>query len=73
MQIIQRTRREQVMFLWHETLEKAKKKLANSKKCYELFGDEVSKQWVEEDEKSVKAIEENMKKAVAFMDAHGIK
>lgn len=72
MQVITRTRREQTMFEWNELLEKAKKRLENSKKCYELFGDDDSKQWIAENEKSIKEIEENIKKVVSFMDEHGI-
>ena len=72
MQVVIRTRREQTLIFWNELLEKAKKRLEHSKKCYELFGDEDSKRWIAEDEKSINVIEENMKKAIAFMDEHGI-
>ena len=66
------TRRERTLLQWNEVLKKAKKRLANSKKCYELFGDDDSKRYVKEDEKAVKEIEEKIKKVIAFMDEHGI-
>lgn len=72
MQVVAKTKKEQTMFEWNKILEKAKKRLANSKKCYELFGDEDSKRWIAEDEKSIKEIEGKIKKALAFMDEHGI-
>ena len=58
---------------WNEQLEKAKKKLEESKKCYEWFGDEDSKQWVEDDQKKVNKIEQQIKEVIAFMDANNIK
>lgn len=73
MQVVIRTRRENTLIQWNEILEKAKKRLVNSKKCYELFGDDDSKRWIAEDEKAVNDIEEKIKKVIAFMDAHGIK
>ena len=73
MQVLTGTKREITLMQWNEQLDKAKKKLEESKKCYELFGDEDSKQWVEEDEKKVKDIEQKIKEVVAFMDEHNIK
>ena len=49
MQILTGSKREITLMQWNEQLEKAKKKLEESKKCYELFGDEDSKQWVEDE------------------------
>ena len=72
MEIVIKTRRENTLCQWNEILEKAKKRLENSKKCYELFKDETSKEWIEEDTKAVKDIEDKIKKVVAFMDKHGI-
>ena len=40
MQILTGSKREITLMQWNEQLEKAKKKLEESKKCYELFGDE---------------------------------
>ena len=73
MEFVVRTKRENTLFQWNEVLEKAKKKLENSKKCYELFGDDTSKEWIKEDEESIKEIEEKIKKVIAFMDEHNIK
>lgn len=49
------------------------KRNASIKKCYELFGDEDSKQWVEDDQKKVNKIEQQIKEVIAFMDANNIK
>ena len=73
MEIVIKTRRESTLAQWNEILNKAKKRLEHSKKCYALFNDETSKQWVEEDEQAVKDIEEKIKKVIAYMDEHGIK
>lgn len=73
MEVVIRSSRENTLSKWNEILEKAKKRLANSKKCYELFGDDDSKKWIEEDEKAINDIEEKIKKVIAFMDANGIK
>jgi len=58
---------------WDEVLAKAEKKLADSKKCYELYGDNDSKQWIEEDEKKVAKIKQQIKEVTEFMDKHNIK
>lgn len=73
MQVLRGTKREITIMQWDEQLEKAKKRLEDSKKCFELYGDKDSKQWIEEDEKKVAEIEKHKKEAIAFMDAHGIK
>lgn len=73
MQILKGSKKEVTLMLWNEQLEKAKKRLEESKMCYELFKDEDSKQWIEEDEKKVAEIEKNMRKAIAFMDENNIK
>ena len=73
MQVVMKTRREATLSQWNEILEKAKKRLADSKKCYELFGDEDSAHYVAEDEKAVNDIKEKIKEVIAFMDAKGIK
>lgn len=58
---------------WYEQLQKAKKRLSASKKCYELYGDEDSLSWIEEDKQKVKEIEKQIEKVKKFMDAHNIK
>ena len=73
MQILTGSKREITLMQWNEQLEKAKKKLAESKKCYELFGDEDSKQWFEDDQKRVNKIKQQIKEVIAFMDANNIK
>lgn len=73
MQILTGTKREITLMQWNEQLEKAKKILEESKKCYELYQDEDSKQWIEEDQKKVEKIEQQIKEVIAFMDEHNIK
>lgn len=73
MQILTGTKREITLMQWNEQLEKAKKILEESKKCYEIYQDEDSKQWIEEDQKKVEKIEQQIKEVIAFMDEHNIK
>lgn len=63
------TKREQVIKEWERQIAKAEKKLAESTKCYELFGDEdFYNEWVVADRKRVEELKNNMTKAIAFMD-----
>ena len=39
MEVLTGSKREITIMLWDEQIEKAKKRLADSKKCFELFGD----------------------------------
>ena len=73
MQVLRGTKREITMMEWNEVLSKAEKKLADSKKCYELYGDDDSKQWIEEDEKKVNEIKQHIKEVTEFMDKKNIK
>jgi len=73
MQVLRGTKREITMMEWNEVLSKAEKKLADSKKCYELYGDDDSKQWIEEDEKKVNEIKQHIKEVTEFMDKNNIK
>ena len=70
MQILRGTKREITLFQWNEKLEKAKKRLKDSKKCNELYGD--NEDWIVEDEKKVKEIEKNMQEVIEFMDKNNI-
>lgn len=72
MQVLKGTKREITLMLWNEQLEKAKKRLENSKECYRRFGDEDSKQWIAEDEQKAAEIEQKIEKVIAYMDAHNI-
>ena len=72
MQVLRGNRREIVMMEWNELLAKAEKRLAESEECYRRFGDEDSKQWIEEDKAKVEKIKEQIKEVVAHMDAHNI-
>lgn len=71
MQILSGTKREITLRQWNEQLEKAEKKLADSKKCHEIFGG--NEQWIAEDEEKVNNIKMQIEKVTAFMDAHNIK
>lgn len=54
------TRYEITMKQWEEVLKKAEEKLQRSILCYEKFGDEDSKQWVEEDKEEVERIKKQI-------------
>ena len=56
--------------LWDEQIAKAKKRLADSKKGFELYGD--NEDWVAEDKKKLEQLEQRKKEAIAYMDEHGI-
>jgi ABC-type nitrate/sulfonate/bicarbonate transport system substrate-binding protein len=71
MQILKGSKREVTLFQWNEQLEKARKRLSDSKKCQELYGDH--EHWIEEDEKKVQEIENSIEKVIAYMDKHNIK
>ena len=73
MHILRGAKRKITLLEWDEQLEKAQKKLADSKKCYELSGDSDSKQWIAEDEEKVNKIKKQIKEVIAYMDAHNIK
>ena len=63
------TKREQVIKEWERQIAKAEKRLAESTKCYELFGDEdFYNEWVAADRKRVEELKSNMAKSIAFMD-----
>ena len=67
------TKREQVIKEWERLIAKAEKTLAESTKCYELFGDEdFYNEWVVADRKRVEELNRNMAKAIAFMDRMGV-
>ena len=73
MQIITGSKRKITLMQWDEQLAKAKKSLEESKKCYELYKDEDSKQWIAKDEQKVAEIEQHIKEVIVFMDEHNIK
>lgn len=73
MQILKGTKREITLLEWNELLTKAEKNLAVSKKCYELYADDDSKQWVEEDTAKVDYIKQQIKEVTDFMDKNNIK
>lgn len=73
MQILKGTKRELTLFEWNEVLAKVEKNLADSKKCYELYGDEDSKQCIEEDTAKVNHIKQQIKEVTDFMDKNNIK
>ena len=73
MQILKGTKREITLLEWNEVLAKAEKSLAESKKCYELYGDDDSKQWVEEDTAKVDYVKQQIKEVTDFIEKKQIK
>ncbi|MFQ9354371.1 MAG: hypothetical protein ACLR3P_23940 [Hungatella sp.] len=73
MQVLTGSKREITLMLWNEQLEKAKKSLEESKECYRRFGDDDSKLWIEEDQRKVDEIEQEIKEVIDFMNDHNIK
>ena len=71
MKVLTGSKREITIMLWDEQIEKAKKRLADSKKCFELFGD--NEDWIAEDEKKLAELEQRKANAIFYMDEHGIK
>ena len=71
MQVLTGTKREITLMQWNEKLNKAKKRLEDSKKCHELFGD--NQEWIEEDQEKVNEIEKHIAQVIDFMDRHNIK
>ena len=70
MQVLTGTKREITIMLGDEQIAKAKKRLADSKKCFELYGD--NEDWITEDEKNLAELEHRKREAIAYMDEHGI-
>lgn len=67
------TKREQVIKEWERQIAKAEKRLADSTRCYELFGDEdYYNEWVVADRARVEELKNNMAKAIVFMDRMGV-
>ena len=59
-------RYESTMSEWAIVLNKAEKKLADSKRCLEMFGDEDSRLWVEEDTAEVERIKQKIETVKAI-------
>jgi len=70
MQILKGTKREITLMEWNELLEKAKKRLSDSIKCNELYGD--NENWIEEDGNKVKEIEKQIQEVTECMNKHNI-
>ena len=71
MQVLRGTKREVTLYQWNEKLEKAKKRLSDSKECNRKFGD--NENWIIEDEAKVKEIETSILRVIAYMDKNNIK
>ena len=71
MQVLRGTKREITLFQWNEKLEKAEKRLADSKECFKRFGD--NEDWIIEDQRKVDEIKQKIKEVTQYMDEHGIK
>lgn len=66
------TKYESTMKQWNEILAKAEKKLQESEKCFEKFGDEDSKQWMEEDRAEVERIKKNIEIVKQNLKKYGL-
>lgn len=73
MQILKGTKREITLMEWDGQLNKAEKRLEDSKECYRRFNDDDSKRWVEEDQIKVNEIKRQIKEVIEFMDKNNIK
>ncbi len=73
MQILKGTKREITLMEWGEVLAKAEKSLEESKECFSRFGDEDSKKWIENDQKKVDKIKQQIAEVIEFMDKHNIR
>lgn len=71
MQVLRGTKREITLFQWNEQLQKAEKRLADSKECFRRFGD--NEDWITEDQRKVDEIKQQIKEVTQYMDEHGIK
>ena len=71
MQILRGTKREVTLMQWNEQLEKAEKRLQESKECHELFGD--NEDWVKQDQAKVDEIKKHIQEVIEYMDKHNIK
>lgn len=73
MQILKGSRREITIMEWNELLSKAKRRLAESEKCYELYHDDDSLEWIQQDKKKVAYIEKQIEEVIKIMDKNDIK
>ncbi len=71
MQILRGSKREITLLVWNEQLEKAEKRLADSKEVFRRFGD--NQEWVDEDQKKVDEIKQHIKEVTEKMDKMGLK
>lgn len=71
MQVLRGSKREITLMEWNEQLEKAQKRLADSIKCHELYGD--NEDWIKEDKKKVEEIEKRIQEVIEYMDNRNIK
>lgn len=71
MQVIRGTKREITLFQWNEQLQKAEKRLSDSKECFRRFGD--NEDWIVEDQCKVDEIKQQIKDVTQYMDEHGIR
>ena len=70
--VIHITKKQSLIKEWDKIVDRAKEKLENSKKCYKEYGDETSKQWVEEDEENLKQAEERRARAIKKIESYEI-
>lgn len=65
------TKREATIAEWNEIIREAEKRLADSEKCLELFGEENDRIHVEEDQARLADLKAQFSDVLAYMDRVG--
>ena len=73
MQVLRGTKREGTLMEWKEIVDQYTTRANNSAKCLQNFGDISSQEMLIEDGEKLLENAKNAKKAIEFMNAHGIK
>lgn len=65
-------KREIVIAEWSETISAAEKRLADSEKCLEMFGEENDRIHIEEDRKRLSELKSQFSDVLKYMDRIGV-
>lgn len=66
------SKREIVVAEWNRAIELAENRLADSTKCFELFGESTDKDHMEEDQKRLDELKKQFSDVLRYMDARGV-
>ena len=66
------SRKEHVIKLWEEQLEKQVKRLNNSMECFRRFHEDSDAEHIAEDAKKLAEVAEKVKEVLYYMEANGI-